>query len=362
MALSRRSFTRLVLAAGLGTALGACGEPAPKPTAAPAPTKTEVARLATSTPVPPSPSATSPVTPEQVPATPESALTTELPEPTESPLATETPPAVAPYLAVARGADPEAITLAAVAALGGIERFVKVGYDVIVKPNVCVDYRTFEYGATTNPQVVATLVRLCLGAGARRVRVMDFPFAGSSDSAYARSGIGEAVGAAGGQMVAVNPAKFRKVEIPEGRDIRAWPIYADVLDADLLINVPIAKHHSSARLSLGCKNLMGVIRDRSQMHISLGQRIADITSRVRPALTVVDAVRTLMSHGPTGGNLSDVRLANTVIASHDVVAADAFAATLFDMQAADVPYIRAAADMGIGTLDLETIHIEEISV
>ncbi len=266
------------------------------------------------------------------------------------------------YLAVARGADPAAITQAALAALGGIERFVKSGDDVIIKPNICVDYHPPEYAATTNPTVVATLVTLCLGAGARRVRVMDTPFGGTPDSAYAVTGIGEAVQAAGGEMEIMGPVKFVKTPIPDGQDITEWEVYQDILQANVLINVPIAKHHSLARLSLGGKNLLGVITRPNQMHRNLGQRVADLASLVRPTLTVVDAVRILTAHGPTGGSLNDVQQADTVIASHDLVAADAYAATLFDKTGADIPYVKAAADMGLGTLELADIKVEEISV
>jgi len=266
------------------------------------------------------------------------------------------------YLAVARGGAPKAITQAALAALGGIERFVKSGDDVIVKPNICVDYRTYEYGATTNPDVVAALVELCLGAGAKRVRVMDLPFGGSPESAYARSGIADAVQAAGGQMEVMNRNKFRRTAIPDGRDIASWEVYQDVLTTDVLIDVPVAKHHSLARLSLAGKNLLGVILKPSQIHVNLGQRTADLVSLVRPTLTVVDAVRTLMNHGPTGGNLDDVVVRDTVIASHDIVAADAYAATFFDLTGQDIAYVKAAADMGLGTLDLDAIDVEEITV
>jgi uncharacterized protein (DUF362 family) len=263
---------------------------------------------------------------------------------------------------VARGADPAAITEAALAAIGGIERFVRPGNDVIIKPNICTDYYPYEYGATTNPEVVATLVRLCLAAGAKRVRAMDRPFGGSPKSAYARSGIEDAVNAAGGEMELMNRNKFRKTAIPDGRSIQEWSIYQEVLDTDVLINVPIAKHHSLARLTLGAKNLLGVIANASGIHANLGQRTADLTSAVRPTLTVVDAVRTLMRNGPTGGNLADVRMSNTVIASHDIVAADAYAATLFDLTGSDIPYVKAAAEMGLGTLDLDSVLIEEMAI
>jgi uncharacterized protein (DUF362 family) len=265
------------------------------------------------------------------------------------------------YLAVARGADPAEITRRAMAALGGIERFVKSGHDVIIKPNICVDYHPPEYAATTNPIVVATLVSLCLGAGAKRVRVMDMPLGGTPQSAYAVTGIGDAVKAAGGEMEVMSRVKFVKTSIPEGRDIKEWDIYQDVLKADVLIDVPIAKHHSLARLTLGSKNLLGVIANPNGIHRNLGQRVADLASLIRPTLTVVDAVRILTAHGPTGGSLNDVKETNTVIASHDLVAADAYGATLFGMTGSEIAYIKAGAEMGLGTMDLEGIKIEEVN-
>jgi uncharacterized protein (DUF362 family) len=265
------------------------------------------------------------------------------------------------YLAVARGADPAEITRRAMAALGGIERFVKPGHDVIIKPNICVDYHPPEYAATTNPTVVATLVSLCLGAGAKRVRVMDMPLGGTPQSAYAVTGIGDAVEAAGGEMEVMSRVKFVKTPIPEGRDIKEWDIYQDVLQADVLIDVPIAKHHSLARLTLGSKNLLGVVANPNGIHRNLGQRVADLASVIRPTLTVVDAVRILTAHGPTGGSLNDVKETNTVIASHDLVAADAYGATLFGMTGPDIAYIKAGAEMGLGTMDLKAIKVEEVN-
>lgn len=265
------------------------------------------------------------------------------------------------YLGVAHGSDPDKITRAALAAVGGIERFVQKGHNVIIKPNICVDYHPPEYAATTNPVVVATLVKLCLEAGAAKVRVMDTPLGGTADSAYAISGIREAVQAAGGAMEIMAPAKFVKTEIPQGKDLKSWKLYRDALDADVLINVPIAKHHNLARLSLGSKNMLGLVTDVNQIHRNLGQRVADVNSVLRPTLTVVDAVRILVAHGPTGGSLNDVRETNTVIASHDLVAADSWAATLFDLTGEDVEYIRAEAGMGLGTLDLKSIKVEEVN-
>jgi uncharacterized protein (DUF362 family) len=272
------------------------------------------------------------------------------------------PAAEQAYLVVARGVSPAEITKRAIAALGGIERFVHSGDDVIIKPNICVAYHTYEYAATTNPEVVATLVSLCLGAGAKKVRVMDYPFGGSADAAYERSGIAQAVTTAGGQMEQMAKVKYQKAPIPAGRDLQEWPVYQDVLEADVFINVPIAKHHNLARLGLGMKNLLGVVLDRNKYHRNLGQRVADLTSLVYPTLTVVDAVRILVDHGPTGGSLEDVKQVDTVIASHDPVAADSYAATLFNLTGADIAYVKAAAEMGLGEIELSSLKIEEIQV
>ena len=192
--------------------------------------------------------------------------------------------------------------------------------------------------------------------------VMDRPSSGTSEQVYTRSGIGDVVTSVGGQMEVMSDVKFRETAIPEGRDLSTWNVYGDVLDADVFINVPIAKHHSLARLTLSMKNMMGVITNRNQFHSNLGQRIADLASLLRPTLTIVDAVRILMARGPRGGNLSDVKQTNMVIASPDFIAAGSYAATLFGMQGSDVDAIRLGAEMGLGTLDLGSIRINEINV
>ena len=300
------------------------------------------------------------------PVSPDSESPTQIVEPTATLLApTREPtpvPAEAAYLAAVRGNSPQAITQRAIAAIGGMERFVKSGYDVIIKPNICNANHGPEYASTTNPEVVATLVKLALGAGAKKVRVMDSPFAGSGKAAYASSGIAEVVEAAGGEMEVMTKPRYAEVAVPEGRDLKSWEFYRAILDADLVINVPIAKHHSLARLTLGGKNLMGTILDRGGIHRNLGQRIADIGSVVRRQLTVIDAVRMLMANGPTGGSLDDVKQTDTVIASHDIVAADAYATTLFGLKPTDISYIVASAEMGIGSADLESFKIEELSL
>ena len=267
-----------------------------------------------------------------------------------------------PRLAVARGADPAAITAAAVAALGGMQKFVRRGDDVVIKPNLCTGYHGPEYAATTNPDVVGQLVGLCRAAGAKRVRVMDSPFGSTADEAYTASGVQAAVEKAGGTMEVMAPARFRNYTIPGGRDITEWPIYEDVLSCDVLINVPIVKDHGLTRLTLGGKNLLGVVLSPGDLHGNIGQRTADLMSVCRPTLTVVDAYRVLTANGPTGGDLNDVEKLETVLASADMVAADACAATLMGLTGADIPYVSAAAAMGLGEIDLEKVDVRSARV
>jgi uncharacterized protein (DUF362 family) len=161
-------------------------------------------------------------------------------------------------------------------------------------------------------------------------------------------------------MVSMPSFKYSTVDIPQGLSIKSTEAFKDALEADVLIDVPIAKHHGSTRLTLGMKNLMGLILDRGSIHMNLGQRIADLTTLFHPTLTVVDAVRVLMDNGPTGGNLNDVNQMDTVIVSPDIVAADSFAATLFGLQPQEISYISAASAMGLGRSDLNSLRIEEI--
>jgi uncharacterized protein (DUF362 family) len=297
---------------------------------------------------------------ETPPATPSPDAT---PLPTTPPSPTPAASVGHPDLVVARNGEPDALVRSAIAALGGMERFVRSGANVVVKPNICVSYRTYSYAATTNPWVVGTLVKMAYEAGASSVKVMDYPYGGAAADAYAKSGIAQQVQANGGQMVVMSSRKYVSTNIPAGKALKRTDVYDDILKADVLINVPIAKHHGSTRLTLAMKNLMGVVRDRSAMHsLGLSQTIPDLNTLVKSDLTVVDAVRILTSHGPSGGRLAYVKKLDTVIASPDIVAADSYAATLFGLKPTDIGYIKVGGAMGLGRNDLSKLQIEELSV
>ncbi|HPX82643.1 MAG TPA: DUF362 domain-containing protein [Syntrophales bacterium] len=265
-----------------------------------------------------------------------------------------------PDLAVARGVPPARITRAAVAELGGMGRFVSRGDIVVVKPNIGWD-RTPEYAANTNPEVVAELVRLCYEAGAKRVKVFDFPV-NDARRTYRQSGIAAAATAAGAQVSYIDDRKFKDTAL-RGQLLKSWPLYTEILAADKVINVPIAKVHGIATLTLGMKNWMGVMGGwRGRIHQRIDESLVDIARVIRPSLIVLDAVRILVDNGPQGGSLADVRRLDTVIAGTDQVAVDAFGTTLFGMKADTLGCVRIGHRAGLGNMDLSRLLIKRVRV
>lgn len=264
-------------------------------------------------------------------------------------------------LAVVRGKDYAAITVAAIEKLGGMGKFVSKGAKVVVKPNIGWD-RTPEHAANTNPEVVKAIVKLCLDQGAAQVQVFDRS-CNDARRCYANSGILAAVESLKDPRATcpfADDRKFIPVKIENGKAITEWNIHRDALEADCYINVPVAKHHGLTKLTLGLKNIMGVCGgSRGKIHQQIAQKLADLNSLVRPKLTVIDATRILLRHGPQGGNLEDVEVRDTVIASADPVAADAYATTLFGMKPEDIEPTVAAHRMGLGEMDLAKVKIVE---
>ena len=265
----------------------------------------------------------------------------------------------APPLAVRKGQDIPFLVRETINALGGVENFVKQGDVVVVKPNIGWD-RTVELAANTHPEVVKTLVQLCLEAGAKQVRIFDRT-CNDERRCYMQSGIRPALEAIRSDRVSIeyiDRRSFKELAIKGGRAFDRWEFYLPVIEADRLINVPIAKHHSISRLTLGMKNLMGVIGgNRGRLHHDIAESLSDIASVIHSDLTVVDATRILTANGPQGGRLQDVRKLDTLIASPDIVAADAYAATLFGLSPTQVPTVVAAARRGLGVMDLNQVRM-----
>ena len=265
-----------------------------------------------------------------------------------------------PDLAMIQGDSPAQITKEAITAIGGIKRFIAKGDVVIVKPNIGWD-RTPEQAACTNPEVVKALVELCVEADAKEVIVMDNTI-NPARRTYARSGIAKAAKEAGAKVPYVNPHHLKKMAL-NGEWFKEWEVYTDFVEADKIINVPIAKTHSLSRLTMGLKNWLGAVGGaRNQLHQGLDYAMIDLAKFFKPALTVLDAYRILVRNGPQGGRPSDAQLNKTVVAGVDYVAVDALGATFFDIKPEELPYLQLASEMGIGRIDLEKLKIEKRTI
>ena len=258
-------------------------------------------------------------------------------------------------VAVASGGTPGECARKAVALLGGMKSFVSRGDVVVLKPNIGWD-RSPEQAANTHPEFVAAVAEMCLAAGAKSVRVFDRT-CNEPRRCYVNSGIQEAVerlaksghAADALRVYHVEDRKFVRTAIPNSLAIPEWDLYRDALEADKIVDVPIAKHHTLAGITLGLKNMMGIMGgNRGQIHFRLSECLVDIHRRVPVRLTVIDAGRVLMRNGPSGGNLADVKAFGKAFASADVAAADAVAAQeIFGMKPEEVAHIRKAMESGL---------------
>jgi uncharacterized protein (DUF362 family) len=269
-----------------------------------------------------------------------------------------------PDIAVAVG-DRVPATRAAVDLLGGMGRFVKPGQKVVIKPNMSFGGGP-EDATDTHPDVVGELVALCKEAGAERIRVLDHTLRGEERCI---EGVQKACEVYGDDVVqALSRSRFfKQATIPEGRQMQETEVMRDVLEADVLIAAPVAKSHSGAGVSLSMKGMMGLIYNRGVMHsrYDLHESIVDLASLLKPALVVVDGSRVLSTRGPGGPGL--VLKRDTIIASADMVAADAQAVAMFEwygqkLQPRNVKHIRIAHERGLGRMDVEKLTRKQVQV
>lgn len=268
-----------------------------------------------------------------------------------------------PDLVAVKNGEPDAMFKKAMAMMGGMGRFVRKGHTVVVKPNIGFP-RKPEIGATTNPLLIKTVIESCYQAGAKRVYVFDnvvTPTSGNARNCYQLSGIEDAARTAGGIIIPVDDFSYREVAIPGAKILKTAEVHRLILDSDVLINVPVLKHHSSTHLSIAMKNLMGIVKNRMKYHLTgLDQCIADFCLYKKPDLNIVDAYRVLMSDGPDGPR--DVReahvtLKKTLLMSKDIVAVDAAAARIFGKNPEDIGYIRIGHQQKTGNMNLNKLKI-----
>ena len=269
-------------------------------------------------------------------------------------------------LIIAKNGSPSQLLEAAMAPLGGMGRFVKKGQRVVIKANIAWA-RTPEQACTNNPELLSALIKMCYEAGANRVAVWDHT-CDNYQFTFSRSGLKETAQKAGADIFSGHGRNvYKEVEVPKGKKLKTAEVLKDVLESDVFINFPLPKHHFATELTLGLKNLIGIVWDMEQLHkIDLHQCIADINTLRRPDLVVMDAIRILTTNGPKGpGKTEDI---GEVIASTDIVAADAYAATFFKhpktgkpFKPAEIKFVKNAYELGLGEIDLSRIRVKKVN-
>jgi uncharacterized protein (DUF362 family) len=251
------------------------------------------------------------------------------------------------------------LTEQAIEGIGGMKRFVKKGDVIWIKPNIGWD-RTPEQAANTNPDVVATIIRLCLDAGAKKIKIGDYT-CHAAEKSYKTSGIADAAKALGAEVLFLDESRAKRMAV-KGEKVKETPIFPEIIETDLVINIPIAKHHSIATATMCMKNYMGVISDRTSFHQDMPICLADITRFMKPQFCVLDSTRILTAHGPTGGDLADVKTPLTIAAGTDIVALDAFGSELLGHKPEDIPSVVKGAQVGLGKMDYRSLALREKAV
>lgn len=269
--------------------------------------------------------------------------------------------AAAPYdLIAVKGGEPDVMFDKGIEALGGMKQFVKAGQRVLIKPNIGWD-RTPDRAANTNPKLVKRIVEHCVKAGAKEVLVFDHT-CHEWTKCYKNSGIEQAVKEAGGKVVPADSEKYYKtVSNPNGSRLKEMMVHELLLNTDVFINVPILKHHSSSKVSVAMKNLMGCVWDRGYWHKNdLHQCIADFLQYRKPDLNIIDAYYVMKQNGPMGVSLDDVLTMKSLIISKDIVAADAAAVKFLNQEPTAINHIKIAAAAGMGQMDRSKLNINRL--
>ncbi len=245
-------------------------------------------------------------------------------------------------------------------AAGGMQRFVSKQDVVVIKPNISWA-RAPHLAATTNPEVLEAVIELCQEAGAKKVRIADHTIH-DARRCFAITGAGAVAKKTGADLVYPRSSLMREMKL-QGHRLDVWPVFVPLVEADKIINLPVAKVHVLSDLTLGMKNWLGAVGGRrSALHQDIHPSIVDLAQFFKPAVTLIDATRIMVSNGPSGGRTSDVSAANSLILSNDPVAADARAAGLFGLNPEDIGFIRLGQKWGLGTSQFQKLSRQQVVI
>lgn len=270
-------------------------------------------------------------------------------------------PGAGTHMAIARGSDRSLTLAAALGAIGGLEKFIRPGDRVLLKVNAAFATPP-SLNATTHPDIVRALAAECLRVGAKEVRVSDNSI-NDPDACFRLTGIAQAAEEAGASLFRPTPRAFRSFTLEGAQLIREWPLLAQPLEGvNKVIGVAPVKDHQRSRASMTMKNWYGLLGGRRNVfHQDINTIVTELARMVRPTLVVLDGTMTMMTNGPTGGSVADLKATDTLIVSTDQVAADAFGVTLLDRTIGDVPYIAMAEAAGCGTADYASLRPAEVT-
>lgn len=265
-------------------------------------------------------------------------------------------PGLLPKMCIATGSERSKTIQIAFKSLGGIETFIKPKDHVLLKVNAAFASPP-SLSATTHPDLVMEVARLCYQAGASKVIITDNPI-NDPVSCFMLTGIEQAARAVGAEIKLPHPKAFKNISVKNATLIQHWPVLVEPFqNIHKVIGIaPIKDHHRSGA-SMSMKNWYGLLGGRRNIfHQHIHTIIKELAMMITPTLVILDGTTTMMRNGPTGGSISDLKQTNTIIVSTDQVAADAFGATLLDKSLHDLPFITMAQDSGVGTADFESIH------
>jgi uncharacterized protein (DUF362 family) len=265
-----------------------------------------------------------------------------------------------PSLAIAHGTDHEKTVRAALGALGGMDRFIKKGDVVVIKPNVAFD-RPPALAATTHPDALRAVAKLCFEAGARKIIIADNPI-NSPTGCFFKSGLTAVASEMGLDLLYPETNAFSPLSL-DGEILKEWTFFSTPFKhATKVIGLAPCKDHNLCHASMTTKNWYGLLGGRrNQFHQQIHSIVSDFALMMKPTLVILDGMNVLMSNGPTGGRLSDVKPMNTIVAGTDMVAVDAYGYEhLLERDLAELTYLHKANARGLGNINWKETSYKEV--
>ncbi len=265
-----------------------------------------------------------------------------------------------PTMAIAHGTEHEKTIRAALGALGGMGRFIQHGDVVMIKPNVAFD-RSPALAATTHPDALRAVAKLCFEAGAAKVVIADNPI-NSPTGCFLKSGLTAVAAELNLELLYPELASFSPLQM-NGEILQHWTFFnAPFKHATKVIGLAPCKDHNLCHSSMTMKNWYGLLGGRrNQFHQHIHSIVSDFALMMKPTLVILDGMNVLMRNGPTGGRLSDVKPMNTIVAGTDMVAVDSYGyANLLERDIAELTYIHKAHDRGLGNKNWKDAFYKEV--